>query len=206
MNRAHEYFRERGYRFSLLGTSPALIAHRLYQKLGYTDAVEYPSAYKVVRGKSRNARVEGLVSAFEPQKMLNIYTKATKGMTGLVVRDIAYLRMLRRIEAIKPKQCLLGDECYVIFREDKSATWVRELIAADKRETEKLVVAIEQLPKAIVYNRVIMDKHLLEVYSSRDYIIQEKGYAVMMCKPLTGGASFTQTYGEKFFLTRLDSF
>jgi predicted acetyltransferase len=206
MNRAHDYFREKGYRFILLGTSPALVAHSLYQKLGYTDAVEYPSAYKVVREKPRNSRVEGLISAFEPRKMLNIYNKAMKGMTGLVVRDIAYLRMLRRIEGIKPKQCLLGDGGYVIFREDKSATCVRELVTADKRETEKLVVAIEQLPKAIVYNRVIMDKHLLEVYRSRGYFIQEKGYAVMMCKSLTVGASFTQDYGEKFFLTRLDSF
>jgi GNAT superfamily N-acetyltransferase len=206
MNKAHEYFGEEGYRFSLLGTSPALVAHRLYEKLGYTNVVEYLSAYKVVRDKSRSVRVEGLVSAFEPRKILNIYNKATKGMTGLVVRDIAYLRMLRRVEGIKPKQCLLGDECYVIFREDKSATWVRELVTADKKETEKLVIAIERLPKAIVYNRAIMDKNLLEVYRSRDYIIQEKGYAVMMCKPLAVGASFMQTYGDKFFLTRLDSF
>jgi GNAT superfamily N-acetyltransferase len=206
IDKAHEYFREKGYQFSLLGTSPALIAHRLYEKLGYTDAVEYPSAYKVVRNRSRNARAKGLVSAFEPQKMLNIYNKATIGMTGLVVRDIPYLKMLRKVEGIKPKQCLIDDEGYVVFREDKAAIWVRELIAASKKETEKLVVAIEQRTKAIVCNRVIMDRHLLEVYRSRCYLIQEKGYAVMMCKPLVADASFTQTYGDKFFLTRLDSF
>jgi hypothetical protein len=206
MGKAHEYFRERGYRFSLLGTSPALVAHRLYEKLGYTDVIEYPSAYKVLRKKSRNARVEGLVSAFEPQRILNIYNKATKGMTGLVLRDIPYLNMLRKVEGIKPKHFLIDDEGYVVFREDKAAIWVRELIATGKKGTEKLVAAIEQKTKAIVCNRAILDKTLLEVYRSRDYIIQEKGYAVMMCKPLTGDVSFTQTYGDRFFLTRLDSF
>lgn len=206
MGKAHEYFRERGYRFSFLGTSPALVAHRLYEKLGYTDAVEYPSAYKVVRNKSRNAQVEGLVSAFEPQKMLNIYIKATKGMTGLVVRDIPYLKMLRKVEGIKPKHFLIDDEGYVVFREDKAAIWVRELIATGKKETEKLVAAMEQRAKTIVCNRAILDKTLLEVYRSKGYLIQEKGYSVMMCKSLAGGVSFTQTYGDRFFLTRLDSF
>jgi len=144
MGKAHEYFREKGYRFSFLGTSPALVAHRLYEKLGYTDVVEYPSAYKVVRNKSRNACVEGLVSAFEPQRMLNIYNKATKGRTGLVIRDIPYLNMLKKIERIKPEHLLLDDEGYVVFREDKATIWVRELIATGKKETEKLVAATEQ--------------------------------------------------------------
>ena len=206
MGKAHEYFREKGYRFSFLGTSPALVAHRLYEKLGYADVVEYPSAYKVVWNKSRNARIEGLVSAFEPQRMLKIYNEATEGMTGLVVRDIPYLKMLKKVEGIKSKQFLIDDEGYVVFREDKAAIWVRELIATGKKENEKLVAVIEQRAKAIVCNRAIRDRHLLEVYRSRCYIIQEKGYAVMMCKPLIGGASFTQTYGDKFFLTRLDSF
>jgi putative phosphoesterase len=48
--------------------------------------------------------------------------------------------------------------------------------------------------------------HLAEVYRSKGYMIQEKGYSVMMCKSLAGGVSFTQTYGDRFFLTRLDSF
>jgi GNAT superfamily N-acetyltransferase len=171
MGKAHEYFREKGYRFSFLGTSPALVAHRLYEKLGYADVVEYPSAYKVVRNKSRNARVEGLVSAFEPQRMLKIYNEATEGMTGLVVRDIPYLKMLKKVERIKSKQFLIDDEGYVVFREDKAAIWVRELIATGKKEDEKVVAAIEQRAKAIVCNRAIRDRHLLEVYRSRCYII-----------------------------------
>jgi len=206
IEKAHEYFRESGYRFSFLGTSPALVAHHLYEKLGYKDVVEYPSAYKVLRRKPRNARVEGLVSAFEPQKMLEIYNKATQGMTGLIVRDIPYLNMLKKVEGIQPKHFLIDDEGYVVFREDKAAIWVRELIATGKKETEKLVAALEQKAKAIVYNRAILDKTLLEVYRSRDYIVQEKGYAVMMCKSLTRDVSFSQTYGDRFFLTRLDSF
>lgn len=206
MGKAHEYFKEKDYRFSFLGTSPVLIAHGLYEKLGYEDVIEYPSAYKVVRNKSRNIHVGGLISVFDLQKMLSIYRNATKKMTGLVVRDIPYLKMLRKVEGIRPKQCLIGDEGYVIFKEDKSTIWVRELIATSKKEAEKLVAAIEQRAKATVCNRIIMNRPLLEVYRSRGYLIQEKGYSVMMCKPMTAEASFIHTYGNRFFLTRLDSF
>lgn len=206
MAAAHEYFKQKDYRFSLLGTSPTLIAHGLYEKLGYKDAVEYPSAYKVVRDKSSNTGLGGLVSTFDPQRMLSIYRKATKTRTGLVIRDIAYLKMLRKVEGIKPKQCLVGGEGYVIFKEDKSTMWVRELIATNKKETEKLVAVTEQRAKAVVYNRAVIDEQLLETYRSRGYLVQEKGYSVMMCKPLKAEGSFTQVYGDKFFLTRLDSF
>jgi predicted acetyltransferase len=35
MQKSHEYFKEEGYKFSLLNTSKSLIAHAFYQKLGY---------------------------------------------------------------------------------------------------------------------------------------------------------------------------
>jgi GNAT superfamily N-acetyltransferase len=206
MEKAHEYFKEKDYRFSLLGTSSILIAHKLYAKLGYEDVIEYPSAYKVVRNKSRNIHVGGLISVFDPQKMLRIYDNATRRMTGLVVRDISYFKMLRKVEGIKPKQCLIGDEGYVIFKEDRSTIWVRELIATSSEEAEKLVASIEQRGRAIICDRVVMNRTLLEVYRSRGYLIQERGYAVMMCKSMTPEASFSRTYGNSFFLTRLDSF
>jgi predicted acetyltransferase len=40
MNTAHQHFKEKHYRFSFLSTSPALVAHALYEKLGYTDLTE----------------------------------------------------------------------------------------------------------------------------------------------------------------------
>ena len=76
----------------------------------------------------------------------------------------------------------------------------------NKKETEKLVAVTEQRAKAVVYNRAVMDEQLLKTYRSRGYLVQEKGYSVIMCKPLKAESSFTQVYGDKFFLTRLDSF
>ena len=49
MERAHEYFKQKHYRFSFLSTSPVSVAHNLYEKLDYVDLFEYPTAYKSVR-------------------------------------------------------------------------------------------------------------------------------------------------------------
>jgi GNAT superfamily N-acetyltransferase len=51
MSRAHEYFMDKHYRFSFLSTSQALVAHALYEKLGYVDLTQHPSVYKVFHGK-----------------------------------------------------------------------------------------------------------------------------------------------------------
>lgn len=51
-----------------------------------------------------------------------------------------------------------------------------------------------------------MDDGLLETYADCGYIIQKRGYAIMMCKPLVTDASFEGTYGGKFYMSRLDAF
>jgi hypothetical protein len=42
----------------------------------------------------------------------------------------------------------------------------------------------------------------INVFSAR----AKNGYSMFMSKPLVDDASFSQTYGGNFFLTRLDSF
>ena len=57
-----------------------------------------------------------------------------------------------------------------------------------------------------VYGRAVLHKMLLEVYEARGYVTLKNGCSVFMSKPLADGASFSQTYGDNFFLTRFDSF
>jgi GNAT superfamily N-acetyltransferase len=207
MNSAHEYFREKGYRFSFLDTSPTLIAYAFYKKLGYVDATEYRGAYKVVEAKkTKPLRIEK-TSRLDFDGMLRIYNEFSKDKTGFVIRDKAYLRMLKKSEGLTSKQCIITDDGYALFRGDKEGVWIRELVALNVKEMERLISRIEEKVKALViYDRAVLDNALLRVYESRGYIIQEKSHGVMMAKSLTADASFVETYGAKFYIDDLDHF
>lgn len=206
MKRAHKYFNEKHYHFSFLSTSPALIAHALYEKLGYADLIEYPSAYKALHVKKSKQIRRQHFDSFDPSKILKIYNEYTADRTGFVVRDEAYLKMLKKVEGLKSKQYIVDAEGYVILREDKSGTWIRELVALNKKQMHKLLGAVHSRTSGPVYDRAVLDPELLDVYKSRGYMIHKKGYSVMMFKPLVPTASFEQTYGDKFYFSRLDSF
>ncbi|MGA3192568.1 MAG: GNAT family N-acetyltransferase [Candidatus Bathyarchaeia archaeon] len=206
MNKAHEYFRNKRYRFSFLSTGQALVAHALYEKLGYGDLIEYPSVYKVFHNKKAEHYPKENIVAFDPEKILAIYNEFSKEKTGFVVRDRAYIKMLKKTEGIRPKQCIVDEQGYVIFREDKTGIWIRELIALNAEQMHKLVGILENRTRGAVYDRAVLDARLLEVYRSRGYMIQNRSWGVMMFKPLTSGASFKKTYGDRFYLSRLDAF
>lgn len=207
IKKAHEHFSEKHYRFSLLSTSPSLVAHSLYLHLGYSDLVEYPTAYKAFHEKNKAKRSRtGTFTVFNPDEILRIYDQFVKERTGLVVRDRAYIKMLKKIEGIKPKQCIIDEEGYVIFRNEKTGTWIRELVALNQIQKCKLLDIIEDQTRGPVYDRAVLDSQLLEVYGSRGYMTLRRGHGVMMFKPLNEHASFARTYGDRFFFTRLDSF
>jgi predicted acetyltransferase len=206
MDRAHQYFQMKGYRFSFLVTNHALVAHSLYVKLGYSDLLVFPNAYKVVKSSGTKSTVKGIVRGLNFDRILSIYDKFTENKTGLVVRDIQYLKMLRKVEGLKAKQCLIGKNGYVIFRQDKSGIWIRELVALNTKGTDELLSVIENQSKGLVYDRMILDDTLLSVYRAREYMIHQRSHSVMMLKTLAPGASFEKTYGDSFFMTRLDGF
>ena len=206
MKKAHEYFREKDYPFSLLSTSPALIAHSLYEKMGYVDILEYPSAYKPFdENVARSSRLEKIMR-FDLDKICRIYNLFVRGRTGLVVRDKAYFRMLKKVEGIKSRQCIVQNNGYAILSEDKTRTWIKELVALSQAGLRRLIQMVESRAKGPICDRTVLDGKLFETYADRGYITQNRGYGVMMCKSLAAGASFTEKYGDKFYMDRLDAF
>jgi GNAT superfamily N-acetyltransferase len=206
MNSAHQHFRNKSYHFSFLGTSHTLIAHAFYEKLGYVDLLEIPSAYKVFKKKRAKSAVMEKSSKLDFDKILRIYNEFVKGKTGFVVRNEAVLRTLKKAEGLSSKQCIIEGDGYVLFRKDRNAIWIRELLASNAQEMYRLVGLVEEQAKDMIYDRAVLDNALLQIYRSRSYMIQERSHSVMMVKPLTADASFKQTYGDRFYLTGLDTF
>jgi hypothetical protein len=86
------------------------------------------------------------------------------------------------------------------------ATWIKELVASNAKEMNRLLELVEAKAKDLILDRAVMNETLLQVYKSRDYMIQKRSHAVIMVKSLTADVSFKQTYGYKFYLTGLDFF
>jgi len=144
-------------------------------------------------------------------KLLRVYNEFVKDKTGFVIRDKAYLTMLKKTSYIGGKDCIIEDDGYVIFRRNvggtwSKATWIKELVALNAKEMNRLVGLVEGKAKDLIMDRDALDKALLQVYKSRCYMIEKRSHAVIMVKPLTADASFKQTYGDKFYLTDLDFF
>jgi GNAT superfamily N-acetyltransferase len=206
MNRAHEHFEKKGFRFSFLTTSRTFIAHAFYEKLGYADIVQYPSAYKSLAHKKSELPKARRTVKMDLDRILKIYNRHVHGRVGFVVRDLAHLKMLKKGERITAKQCIMADEGYVVFRKDREGIWVKELVALNARTMEKLVSEVEQQARDVVYDRAVLDDALLRVYESRDYMINRESHSVLMAKPLTANASLKLAYGDKFYMAALDWF
>jgi len=210
MNRAHEYFREKDYRFSFLGTGHQLVAHSLYEKLGYKDFFDVPSAYKTIQSKNVKPAVKEKAEKVDLSKVLEIYNRRMKGRTGFVVRDEEFLMMSKKYERLADKQFIVGEEGYAIVQDIKY-TWVngisiRELVSSNAKEANRLLDIIEGRARNLICDRAVLDGDLLQVYASRGYITLKRGQGLFMVKPLTADASLEQSYGDKFYMAGLDFF
>jgi len=176
MSRAHQHFKEKKYRFSFLTTSRTIIAHSFYKKLGYTDLFESPSAYKVLKAKKAKSTTKEKHAKLDFDKLLKIYDECVGGKTGFVVRDKAYLKMLKKAEGLSAKQCIIDEEGYVLFRRERSGIWIRELVALNTKEMDRLISLVEGKAKDLTYERTVLDEALLQAYKSRGYMIQKRSH------------------------------
>lgn len=205
MQRSHDYFKEQGYKFSLLYTSRMLIAYEFYHRLGYKDAVSYSSAYKVVKNPEKPAKKTRRKKKLDWDRLLALYYDVTKDYTGFVVRDKQYGRMLEIRKRIQPEKSVVTDKGYALLREDEESFYIKELIALEREEGNRLLAQIEgKATKAIIDEKVVSNE-TLNTYRSRGFMIIEEGYDLLLSKQLAD-TTFVETYGQRFRATSADSF
>ena len=202
---AHEYFKERGYRFSFLNTSPVLTAYSLYKKLGYSDVYYYPSAYKVLE-TMKTTRSKEKTQKLDLDKVLCMYQKCVEGKAGFVVRDRSYLEMLVKDKRLTNRGIVYNDQGYIVFRKEPYSTRILELLGLSRGGTEDLIKAVEQEARDVIFARAVLDRNTSRIYQSRGYTLLNDGHTVFMGKPLKAEISLEQVYGEEFFQTYLDHF
>jgi len=207
LNRAHEHFLEKDYRFSFLTTSPTIVAHGLYKKLGYFDVTPFPGIYKVREKLNKQKTVKReKASKLNLTGMLEIYRGYVKNKTGFVARDEVYMKMIVKIHEIAAKECITTEKGYVIFKKDKKQVRIRELVAHDKKEMNKLIRIVEDKAQNVIYGRDVLDPTLREAYADRGFTVLNSGHGVLMVKELTSHASFKKAYDNRFYMSALDHF
>jgi ribosomal protein S18 acetylase RimI-like enzyme len=204
MRCAHEYLIEKNYRFSFLTTNLALVAYELYKNLGYFNVKSFPGAYKTLAKKKKVKKVQE-ETRLDFGRMLEIHGKYVKDKTGLVIRDKAYMKTLSRTLGISARDCIITDKGYVVFKKEKKNVRIRELVAQNEKEMHRLIRLIENRAKNLIYARTVLDPNLHRVYRMNGYSVLEAGHGVIMVKELTR-TPFSETYGDRFFMSSLDHF
>jgi len=197
MKRSHEYFREEGYKFSLLNTSKSLIAYRFYRKLGYRDILNYPSVYKVITKQKKITKKINRKIKLDWNKVLEIFDQATKDHTGFVVRSPRYGKMLETRKRVQPRKSIVADKGYALLKEEGGNVGIREIIAFTKEETDRLITQSEEKAKKTVIAEAVLNNDLQKAYLSHGFMLLEDSYGLLMSKPLTK-ANFREVYGHKF--------
>lgn len=206
MQKAYQHFREKGYRFSFLNAERTGIAYRFYQKLGYRESLVYPSAYKLVKRPKKQAEKPDKKIKPDWNKILEIHQQATKNRTGLVIRNLEYMKTLGIRKTIHPEKTIQTERGYALLKEDEGNLRIKEINSLTLEETNKLLRKIEEKATKTIIARAVLNSQTLNVYQSRDYVVLKESYEVLMAKPLTKTTTFQEVYGDKFYLSSADSF
>jgi len=167
--------------------------------------VAFPSAYKVIEKRNKSPKPSATKTKLDWRKILKIYDQATEDRTGLVVRDKQHGKSLKTRRKIQPEKSILTDEGYALLKAQEGTVAVQEIIAVTSEEVGKLLDLIEEKATKTIMDRIVLDENRLNTYQSHGYMVLEDSFNVLMAKPLEK-IEFREVYGEKFYMSNLDSF
>jgi predicted acetyltransferase len=206
MEKAHEYFRSKNYRFSFLCTGRTIIAYAFYRRLGYSEVEavnQFNGVFKVLdRSESTNKNVNPTI---DPETVYLLYEKFVEGRTAFVMRQRDFVTMFAKRKRFDEKKSIFKENGYALLTESEGVAKVQELVAFDNATYEELIDEIEQGARNGVINHVVTDEWLLEVYKRRGYRVQTGEHGAMMVKSLAD-ADIGEVYGKSFYLGILDWF
>jgi len=212
LERAHSYFRRKGYRFALLCSSRSLVAHSLYERLGYADiesVYRTPQAYKILANKSKTQDPKpkngDAAPAIDWNAIEQTFQRCFRRWTGLAVRPSEWAAKRASAMGLKPENIVVVDGGYAIHGGGPDVLYVLEIAGRNRRVYLKLLKPLEAIGKPIMSDCYVRDPVLLRIYREQGYAFRWGNNAVVMCKPLTD-TEFKPAFGNRFFFSTLDRF
>ena len=205
MEKAHQYFQEKKYRFSFLVTSRTIIAYAIYEKMGYVEVEkvnQYPIAYKVFKQYKDEKKSEAKLDSV---KVFEIYKEFVKDKTGFVKRQKDFLRVFSERKRFDVERSIQEENGYALSSGSKDVAKIQELISLNDQTYEGLLDQVESFAQGGVIDRMVTNEKLVEIYKARGYHIQSGDHGVVMVKKLDE-VKFEEKYGSAFHIGMLDLF
>jgi ribosomal protein S18 acetylase RimI-like enzyme len=206
MDHSHRFFRRRGYRFSFLCTSRSLVAHGLYERLGYTDIrslEQYPRAYRAFPERRGKTRRSGRKPDF--RLIQRIFTGALRDRTGCAVRGPDWPRALSETRDLKPENIITHPQGYAFTSTWSKTLFIEEWQALTRAACESIYDRLELRRMSAWIVGQVDGEPLKSFLAERDFGFAYGRYGVRMVKPL-GRANFDAVFGDRFSFAPLDSF
>lgn len=208
MEHAHDFFQGKGYRFSLLCTSRALVAHSLYRRLGYSDIAvleRIPRAYKSYPEKKKPERKRKSRAGFAGDRIAGIFEQAMPKRTGCAVRIRNWPRIWLKTRELKPERVIVREDGYAFTSTWGGTLFVDEIVALRRRTYNAILERLRRSGKSAIIIGHADDPVLQGILKRKGYSLAYGRYGVRMSKPLTR-TTFQQAFGDRFYFSPLDGF
>lgn len=193
LEEVHRRERIAGSRFSLLWTGRVGVAHRLYEKLGYSDVYTPEIA---VRHCAKSAKPKGYglekLRTADAGILEEIHTVATKGRLGFTPRPSGLIPSVLNLGFLSLdslKLIIHGNKPVGYAAMQKSQGWLRldELVTLDQARPTEVISLLESEASGgwlAIRNTAVRD--LLGTLQARGYGITHLAYYSLLAKALDG--------------------
>ena len=203
MQRAMDYFREKGTQFSFAITREEFegIADILPRKLGYVKVFNYPHYYRIPRGgDAALSDTEFFWKTGDPTALWKVYYALKEDCLGFIERPENFVE-IGRLDGLLANAPFYGDQFLIGKKGSQSVSFanivqgagetrgqviINEVHAISEAELNAIAGQIErQNPGKVIAFKPVVDHHLRKVLTERNYQHYLTG-AFLMMTSLTG--------------------
>lgn len=205
----HNHFQKLGYKFSFLFTSKSLVAFSLYEKLEYKDVVHANKllrAYKIFpKKKERDEKKRTKKIIVNHELIQRIYNQVMQNRTGFAARNKNWTKAIMEVKKIDASRIFIEKDGYAFIDNYSGVTYIMEFITDNPKTYMKILDKIKKINNPVLIDTFVGDKKLIKIYKEQGFVFRQGTYFSFMYKPLTN-VSFEQMFGNKFYLSALDTF
>jgi GNAT superfamily N-acetyltransferase len=205
----HNHFKALGYRFSFLFTSKSLVAYSFYEKIGYKDFTQINKllrAYKIFNARKQKIDKKLPTNLEINHKLIEtIFSGSVQNQTGFTARNLNWSKAIMQVKKIPPQNVYVEKDGYAFVDSYSDVAYIMEFIANKPSAYRKILDKIRKRKMRILISTFVRDKKLIEIYKKQGFIFRQGTYFSFMHKALTS-ATFEQVFGNKFYLSALDTF
>jgi predicted acetyltransferase len=208
MEHSHRWFRKQGYRFSFLCTSHSLVAHRLYERLGYSDISalnQYPRAYRSFPEPKQDEPEAKRARKLNSRLVQRLYELVGEGRTGCAVRVRNWPQVIFEERELKANDVIVRPNGYVFTANWGRTLFIDEWVALTPAACRDAYRRLQQRRKSAWIVGQVDSPILLSFLKADGFSFAYGRYQVRMVKPL-GRSSFESVFGDRFGFAPLDSF